>query len=86
MARALRGLVLAALLGAAAFLVPSRVARRASEQSISRVEICIHRDCKRRGGGEKLRKAFEAMAEGTGIEARRKTWLFAFFSLVDHDI
>mmetsp|Transcript_71168 Transcript_71168/g.112733 ORF Transcript_71168/g.112733 Transcript_71168/m.112733 type:complete len:130 (+) Transcript_71168:54-443(+) len=69
---------LAGFLGTA-FVIPQRPAKgaarrmpplvaRAAEQEITKVEICIHRDCKRRGGGEKLKKQFEALAEGTGIE------------------
>lgn len=67
-------LCLACFLGAA-FVIPLRAksacmprVARAAEQEITKVEICIHRDCKRRGGGEKLKKQFEALAEGTGIE------------------
>ncbi|CAE7322718.1 ychF [Symbiodinium natans] len=46
----------------------SRVARAAERREITKVEICIHRDCKRRGGGAKLRKVFEDLAAGTDIE------------------
>ncbi|CAJ1409642.1 unnamed protein product [Effrenium voratum] len=38
------------------------------ESKITKVEICIHRDCKRRGGGQKLKSVFEELADGTGIE------------------
>mmetsp|Transcript_48447 Transcript_48447/g.122274 ORF Transcript_48447/g.122274 Transcript_48447/m.122274 type:complete len:145 (-) Transcript_48447:83-517(-) len=40
----------------------------ADDRGITKVEICIHRDCKRRGGGAKLKAMFEELADGTGIE------------------
>eukprot|EP00933_Yihiella_yeosuensis_P005879 TRINITY_DN110485_c0_g1_i1.p1 TRINITY_DN110485_c0_g1~~TRINITY_DN110485_c0_g1_i1.p1 ORF type:complete len:193 (-),score=42.37 TRINITY_DN110485_c0_g1_i1:155-676(-) len=47
---------------------PLRRAAVDGEAGITKVEICTHRDCKRRGGGEKLKKIFEELAAGTDIE------------------
>eukprot|EP00929_Paragymnodinium_shiwhaense_P109135 TRINITY_DN75493_c0_g1_i1.p1 TRINITY_DN75493_c0_g1~~TRINITY_DN75493_c0_g1_i1.p1 ORF type:complete len:185 (+),score=45.90 TRINITY_DN75493_c0_g1_i1:2-556(+) len=60
--------------GAKARSQQSRIARRA-EGGVTKIEVCVNRHCKLKGGAGKLKAIFDELAPGTGIEIVEKQCL-----------